>query len=40
MFLAIFEGLFSAWPNCEPTWARLLCNWANYHFCKWPNLNE
>ena len=36
----IFNGLFLIWQNAEPTLANLLHYWANFHCCKWPNLEK
>ena len=35
-----FEGLFSVWQNCEPTWANFMCYWAKVHCCKWQNIER
>ena len=34
--LAICESVFCIWQTFEPTLAKVLCYWANYHCCKWP----
>ena len=35
-----FDGLFLIWQNSKPTWENLLHYWANFHFCKWPNIER
>ena len=37
---ASFNGLFLIWQNAEPTLANLGHYWANFHCCKWPNLEK
>ena len=34
----LFEGLFGIWQNFESILAKLLYHWANFHYCKWPNI--
>ena len=34
------EGLFSIWQNFELSWAKVLCYWANFYCCKWPNIKQ
>ena len=36
----LFEGLFSIGQKFEPAWVNILCHWASFHRCKWPNINE
>ena len=36
----IFDTLFLIWQTVEPTLANLLHDWANFHFCKWPNIEN
>ena len=35
-----FDGLISNWQIFESTLAKFLCNWANFHGCKWPNIKK
>ena len=35
---AHFDGLFLILQNSKPTLANLLRNRANFHGCKWPNI--
>ena len=36
----VYEGLFCIWQNSEPTLAKLSCNRAIFHCCKWPNIER
>ena len=36
----IFDSLFLIWQNAEPTLANLWHYWANFHCCKWPNIEK
>ena len=36
----IFDGLFLNWQNAEPTLANWKRFWANFHYCKWPNIEK
>ena len=36
----IFDALFLIWQNAEPTLANLSHFWANFHCCKWPNIEQ
>ena len=36
----IYQDSFSIWQNFEHTWAILLCYWAKFHCCKWPNIEK
>ena len=38
--LANFYGLFPIWQNAYPTLANLWHYWANFQFCKWPNIDK
>ena len=38
--LQIFDGLFLIWQNAETTLAHLRHNEANFHCCKWPNIEK
>ena len=35
-----FGGKFSIWQNLGPFWAYYVCNWANFHWKKWPNIDK
>ena len=37
---AIVWGLIIIWQFFKPTFAELLCCWANFYCCKWPNVEE
>ena len=34
------DGLFTIWQNFEPTLASFIYFWANFHRCKWPNVEN
>ena len=34
------ECLLCVWQNVKPTLAKVLCYWANFHSCKWPNVKN
>ena len=36
----IFDSFFLIWQNAEPTLAILWHYWANFHCCKWPNIEK
>ena len=36
----IVDGLFLILQNVNPILANLLHNWANFHCCKWPNIEK
>ena len=38
--LPIFYSLYLIWQNAEPTLASLSHYWANFHCCKWPNMEK
>ena len=35
-----FESSFSNWHTYETTLTNFVCNWANFHWCKWPNIEN
>ena len=35
-----FEGLFIIWEHFGPTLANIVCNWASFHWRKWPNVEK
>ena len=37
-FLCLY--LFIIWQNAQPTLGNLLCFWAHFHCCKWPNIQQ
>ena len=34
------ERLLNVGQNFEPPSVNILCHWANFHFCKWPNIKK
>ena len=36
----IFDSLFLIWQNAEHTSENLWYYWANFHCCKWPNIEK
>ena len=36
----IVQGLLSVWQNIDPTLAKMLCFWATFSCCKWPNIEK
>ena len=39
-FFCQFGGLFIIWQIFEPTMAIVLNYWANFHSCKWPDIEQ